>query len=477
MRQPSTSPSPAAPKRTLWRHAAFLKLWSAQTISQFGTQVTLLALPLAAILVLDANAFQVGLLGTFEFLPFILVGLPAGVWVDRMRRRPILIAGDLGRAAALGSIPIAHAFDVLTMGQLYLVAFVTGILTVFFDVAYQSYLPSLVDRDQLVDGNGKLEVSRSAAQIGGPGLAGVLIERITAPLAILADSISYLGSAAFLVLIRRHESPVRVPEGSARPTMRREIGEGLRFVLGHRLLRWIAATTATSNLFSAIGQAVLLLYGVRRLGLSAGLIGAIFVVANVGALLAAFTAGRVARWFGLGPTIVGAIFVGSLGGLLLPAASEAIAVPVWTVAFVLLGLGTVLYNVNQVSLRQAICPDRMQGRMNATMRFMVWGTLPIGSFLGGILGVSIGLRPTLWVAGVGGLTGVLPVLLSGVRKLERIPEPEPVEPEEPGEVVPGLAASDEGVIEAGRVPHQGMVEDSVPAAGGSRGAKPSDVGP
>ena len=193
------------PKGGLWRHPDFLKLWSAETISQFGSQVTGLALPLVAIITLDVSAFEVALLGIIEFAPFILISLPAGVWVDRWPRRPVLIIGDLGRAALLATIPIAYAFDALTISQLYIVGFLFGILTVFFDVAYMSYLPSLVRRDQLVDGNSKLEISRSGAQLAGPALAGVLIQALKAPLAILVDAFSFVASGLFVLRIRKHE--------------------------------------------------------------------------------------------------------------------------------------------------------------------------------------------------------------------------------------------------------------------------------
>src|SRR5439155_21405506 len=199
------SPAGLWPQGGLWRHADFLKLWSAQTISQFGTNVTQIALPLVAVLVLHATAFQVPALSTVDFLPFLLFTLPAGVWVDRLPRRPIMVAADLGRAAALGSIPFAAAVGHVTLAQLYVVGFITGTLTVFFDVSYQSYLPSLVERERLVDGNSMLVISRSAAQIGGPGLGGLLVRLFTAPYAILADAVSYLGSAAFLFGIRRKE--------------------------------------------------------------------------------------------------------------------------------------------------------------------------------------------------------------------------------------------------------------------------------
>ena len=214
------------PSRSLLRHPDFLKLWTAETISVFGSAITQLALPIIAATTLDVTPFEFGLLTTIEFLPFILFSLPAGVWVDRLRRRPILIAGDLGRAIAIASIPVAFAFDALTIWQLYIVGFVSGILTVFFDVAYQSYLPSVVDRDQLVEGNSKLEITRSASQILGPGLAGILIGVLKAPFAMLLDSVSYVISAIFVFFIRRPEPPVVAHDEEAhgpKPSMRQEL--------------------------------------------------------------------------------------------------------------------------------------------------------------------------------------------------------------------------------------------------------------
>ena len=231
--------SPTRPRSGLLRHPDFLKLWTAETVSVFGTQVTLLALPLVAATILQVSPFEFALLGTIEFLPFILLSLPAGVWVDRLRRRPILIVGDLGRAISLISIPLAYSVGALTIWQLYVVAFVNGCLTVFFDVAYQSYLPSIVDRDQLVEGNSRLEISRSASQLAGPGLSGVLIGFLTAPFAIVVDAISYVLSALFVFGIRRAEPPIEPHDETTgpRPSMRSEIATGLRYVTGHRWLR------------------------------------------------------------------------------------------------------------------------------------------------------------------------------------------------------------------------------------------------
>ena len=404
-----------------------MRLWSAETISQVGSQVTLLALPLAAILILDATAFEVGALSSIEFAPFLLVGLPAGVWVDRLRRRPILIAGDLGRAVVLASLPIAYWLDALTMPHLYAAAFLTGIFTVFFDVAYQSYLPSIVERGQLTEGNAKLEISRSGAQLAGPGIAGALVEVLTAPVAIAVDAVSFLGSALFVARIRRPEPEVPASPAEDRPRMRSQIMEGLRYVLGHPLLRPIAACTAVSNLFSAMVTAILILFAVRELGLTAGMIGIALGIGNVGFLGGAFVADRIARRLGLGRAIIGSAVLFALGGFAYPLATPATAVALVVAGGVLVGFGGVVYNINQVSLRQAITPGRMQGRMNATMRFVVWGTLPIGALVGGALGGALGLRQTLWIAAFGGLLAFVPPLFSPVRSLASIPEEEEAE--------------------------------------------------
>lgn len=262
----------------LLRHADFRRLWIAETISQFGTQISLLGVPLVAIALLDATPFQVALLGTVEFLPFVLFSLPAGAWIDRLRRRPILIAADVGRAASLASIPIAWQLGVLSIEQLYVVGFFIGIMTVFFDVAYMSYLPSLVEPDDILEGNSKLEISRTVAQTAGPALGGGLIGLVGAPLAILADSLSFLASAAFVTRIKRQEpAPDKHLDALGKPRvgLRREVAEGLRYVFGNRYLRTIAASTAASNLFSNIVFSVYLVYVVRDLGLGVATIGVV----------------------------------------------------------------------------------------------------------------------------------------------------------------------------------------------------------
>jgi len=409
--------------RGLTRHPDFLKLWSAETISVFGTAVTQLALPLVAAVTLGVGPFEFGLLTTIEFLPFILLSLPAGVWVDRLRRRPILIAADIGRAVTLGSIPLAFALDALTIWQVYLVAFLTGCFTVFFDVAYQSYLPSLVGRDQLVEGNSKLEISRSGSQILGPGLAGVLVGLLRAPMAILLDALSYLVSAAFLVWIRKPEPPIEPHDERTgpRPSMRSEMAAGLRYVTGHQWLRSIAATTGLSNLFANVSGAILILYLVRS-GMGAEAIGFAFSVGAVGVLLAALTTDRVTGRLGVGRMLLLSSIGFCLAGLPVAAAPAEVLPAAVALGGFLGGYSSVAWNINQVSLRQAITPTRMQGRMNASMRFIVWGTMPIGSLLGAALGEAIGLRETIWIGAIFGLFAFVPVALSQVRTIVRMPE-------------------------------------------------------
>jgi MFS family permease len=414
------------PKGGLWRHGDFLKLWSAETISMFGSQVDDLALGFVAILVLDASAFEVAVLGTLNFLPFIIFALPAGVWVDRLRRRPILIGGDFARAALLATIPVAYAADALTLWHLYAVVFLVGLCQVFFDVAYQSYLPSLVERDEIIDGNSKLEISRSAAQVTGPGLAGALVQIFTAPYAVLVDALSFVASGLFLLGIRKpEETPVResAADGS-KPSLWTELKEGLRFVLDNPNLRAQAGCTATSNLFSSLAFAIILVFFVRELGLSAGVIGIVFSVGAAGSLLAAFTARRVSGRFGIGPTSI--VMAAAFGPSLLLVAFAPVgngAIPFLVAAQLIFGFSVVVYNIAQVSYRQAICPSRLQGRMNSVMRFMVWGTIPIGTLLGGALGTWVGLRETIVIGAIGGGLSFLWLLFSPQRHLREMPEP------------------------------------------------------
>jgi MFS family permease len=410
----------AWPRDGLWRHAGFLHLWAAQSVSQLGSQVTFLALPLAAVLVIDASAFQVALLSAAVMTPWLVFALPAGVWVDRLRRRPILVVADVGRAIALGSIPLAYAFDALTMPQLYAVAFAEGTLTVFFDVAYQSYLPSLVEREQLVDGNAKLELSRAGAQVAGPGLGGGLVAALTAPVAIAADAASFLASALLLFRIRADEQR---PQRVAATSLVGELVEGLRYVFGDAGWRSLMGYVATLNFFYSVAESIFIVYAVRKLDLSPQLIGLTFTLANLGGIVGAVLAGRAGSRLGVGRTLLVAGVLGGFPLLLIPAAPHGnAAIPVLVVAWLTVSLGVVLYNVTAISLIQALTPERLLGRMNASRRFVVWGTIPLGSVVSGALASTIGLRETILVGAIGACFAFLFLYFSPLRTIREMPE-------------------------------------------------------
>ena len=406
----------------LWRHRDFLSLWGAETISQFGSQVSFLALPLVAILVLEESAFNVAALTSLQFLPFLLFTLPAGVWVDRLRRKPILVLGDLGRAVALLSVPLAHWFGTLTIWHLFVVAFVHGVCTVFFDVAYQSYLPALVGRDQVVEGNAKLEISRAAANIGGPGMAGGLIAALSAPVAVVLDAFSFLASALLLGGIRKQEE---APARADRRSLRQELMEGLRYVFGHPYQRTMVAMTALSNFFGQVVFSILLVYAVRELGLSAATIGIVLAVGNLGTLASALTAKRIGERLGVGRTILLSSCLFGPGTLLIALAPQDNAIPFILASMMVIGFGGILYNVTAISLIQAITPDRILGRANASRRFVVWGVVPLGGFTGGALASVIGLRETMVVGAFGGLLTIVPILVSPLRSVGKMSELEP----------------------------------------------------
>ncbi len=402
----------------LWHHLAFRRLWIGETVSQFGTMISDLALPLVAILVLHASTFEVGALVTVQTAAFLVVGLPAGAWVDRMRFRSVLIVNDLIRAAVLASIPLAQLTGILTIGQLYAVALVTGVSTVFFDVAYQSYLPRLIDRTLLVEGNAKLQASESVSQIAGPSVGGLLIQAVTAPYAVLIDALSFLWSAGWVIAIK-----ARPPKPERRPDrhLRREIGAGLRFVLGNRLLRAIATCTGSFNLFTSMSLAVFYVLLARDLRVSPGIIGLIMSTSAVGGLIGSLVASRFAARVGQGPAIwISAAVIGPCS-FVAPFVRRDWTLVLLGVAQTAMWLGNVVYNITQVSFRQGLCPPELLGRMNATMRFLVWGTMPLGGFLGGVLGATIGVRETLLVVAIGESLAFLPVFLSPLRRMRELP--------------------------------------------------------
>jgi predicted MFS family arabinose efflux permease len=404
----------------LSRHRDFRRLWAGQTVSELGSQVSLLAFPLVAVAYLRATAFQVGVLTACTTAAFLLVGLPAGAWVDRLRRRQVMMVADLGRMAAIGSVPIAYGLGHLTLAQLYVVALVNGVLTVFFDVAYQSYLPGLVGLEDLVEGNAKLTASAQVAMVAGPSLAGGLVQALGGPVAVAVDAVSYLVSSVSLAVIGAVED---APAPPAQARLRAQIAEGLRFVLGHRILRAIAGCTGTSNLFSSVQTAVEIVFLVRVIHLSAGIIGLLFAGAGLGGLVGAFLSGRLARRIG-GVRATQAGILLNAGALLLPLTGQGVAVGLFAAGLFVNSIGVVIYNVNQVSFRQRLCPPGLLGRMNATMRFLVWGEMPLGALLGGALGAGIGLRTTLWVAAGGQLLAIVWLFASPMRTMRDFPAAE-----------------------------------------------------
>ena len=401
--------------RSLWAHRDFLRLFAAQSVSLFGSEITLIALPLTAVLVLGASPAQMGLLAAAEKLPYMLVGLFAGVWVDRLRCRSVLVAADVGRALLLGSIPVAAALGVLHMEHLFLVALLAGTLTVFFDVAYQSFLPELVDRSQLADGNGKLEGSKSVAEMAGPLLGSALLQIAAAPFAISIDALSFVVSGLFLRSIRTSVAP-RV--GAARGGMLAEVAVGIRLVVRHPLLRPIAACSATMNLFYQMLSAVYILYVTTELHLAPALVGIVFGIGSLAGLGGAMLAARAAQRLGTGTTLMVSTIVSGLAGLGIAATHPGeTMLPALVIAQMVMMFGAPIYNINQLSMRQSITPCGLRGRVNATNRCLVWGTMPIGSLFGGVLGQSIGLQPTIAVAASGMLLAAVWIAASPVRKL------------------------------------------------------------
>jgi MFS family permease len=406
----------------LWRDGEFLKLWWGQAISELGSQVSALALPTVAILILSATPFQVGLLEACQFLAFPVLGLIAGVYADRLRRRPIMIVCDLLRMVALASVPVAYGLGALTIEQLYIVALLVGVGTVFFDVAYQSYLPAIISRSDLVEGNSKLQVTGSVAQMVGPALAGFLIQLVGAARAVTVDATSFFVSVLSLWWIRRPEPAPKPASDAGRSGFFAEMLEGIRFVVGNQTISRIAGSTATSNLGGNIVFAVYLIFAYRFLHLTPGVIGVVFAAGAVGGLLGALSASWIAARIGVGPTLFVSITAGALSLILVPLAQYGFAIPLLIASFFIGSWVNPVYNINQVSLRQAITPDRVQGRMNATVRTIIWGTIPIGAVIGGILGTVYGVLPAIYVGiAVSLLSGLW--ILAGPIRLRVQPEP------------------------------------------------------
>ncbi len=377
----------------------FLKLWGGQTVSMFGAQVTAVALPLTAALHLDASPAQMGLLVAAGSAPYLLLGLPAGVWVDRRRRRPVLIGADLGRAALLAAVPALALTGLLRMELLVGIALLVGTCSMLFELAYPSYLPALVGPERLQESNARLRTSMSVADLGGPGLAGLLVQAVTAPFALLLDALSFLASAAGLRAIRREEPP---PDPAGRGDARAELLEGLRLTFTSPLLRAGACAAATYNLFWNAIETVLVLYVVRQLGMSPAVYGLAFAVGATGALLGALLSAPVARRLGVGRAIVASAAVSCTGLLLLGAVTDAETGAVLLAAALFVrGLGLTGWNIQIVSLHQTIVPGRLLGRTTSSYLLLSFGAGALGALLGGALGGAIGLRSTVLAASAG----------------------------------------------------------------------------
>lgn len=420
MPQPFAS-SQTETNETLWRDRNFLTLWSGQSLSQFGSQITELAIPVLAVLLLQANELQMGFLNAAGVAAFLVIGLPAGAWIDRMSKRRVMIWSDFVRAIALAAIPALWMLGWLHMWQLYAVALVIGVATVFFDVSYQSLIPSLVTPQQIAEANGKLESTHQIANLAGPAVGGGLISLIGAPIAILATVGTYLASAVALLLTRDNEAP---HEKSDRRPLRQEIGEGLRWVFGNPLLRRIVATTGVSNLFGTLGFTLLPLFILRDLELSPASMGLIFSLAAVGGLAGAAATPYIVRYLGEARAIpVGAIGFSTMTVFIpLAAMIPAFAFPLLVAQGFFASFAVLVYNITQVTFRQRITPPRLLGRMNASIRFCVWGVMPIGALAAGVLGAWLGVVPTLWISAIGQVLSVLFVVIGPFWAMRELPD-------------------------------------------------------
>ena len=406
----------------LARRPEFLKLWAGQTISVFGDQITALALPLVAVLTVDASPAEMGVLTAAVWAPHLVFSLAAGVWVDRRRRRKsVMVAMDVGRALVLASVPIAYWLDALTIEQLYAVAFGVGALTVVFDVSYSAFFVLLVPRAEVVDANSKLSVSRSASYMGGPALAGLLVEALRAPVALAADAVSFIGSALLIGRIRVEEPPPDA--GTNDESIWTRLAWGLRFLFRHPVLRAGLACTATINFFNFVFAALVILYLSDELELSPALIGAIFGVGAVGSLVGAVVAPWISRRIGMGPSVV-------LGAVLFPAplllfplagGPKPLVVGLLIAGEFLSGLGVMIFDVNSNSLSVLLTPHGLRARLTGAHRTINYGVRPLGALAGGALGAVIGLRPALWIGAAGAILGVLWLLFSPMPALREPP--------------------------------------------------------
>jgi MFS family permease len=402
------------------RDRNFRRLWFGSTVSWFGSEVGEFALPLLAIVTLAASAAEVGALRTAQFLPFLLATLPLGLLVDRRPRRPLMIGADLGRFVLIGAIPLLVIAGLAKIELLYVIVLAAGVLTVLYQLADFAFLPRVVPADRLLDANSKLTASQSATEISGKGIGGVLVQALSAPFAVLVDALSYLVSAICLRGITVDE-PATEPANGPR-SLRREVAEGLRVVLGSRFVRPLLGEATTYNLFNEIFVLGLLLYAVRDIGIGPAPLGLVFTVGGVGTFLGAWYGTRVAGRFGYGRALLATVALGNTAPVLVVFVDGpgAAAIPVFAAAFFLAGFGTGLANVHAVSLRQTAVPDHLHGRANAGYRLLSWGAVPVGAALGGALATAYGAHAAMLIGAFGVPLATLWVAASAVPRLRTI---------------------------------------------------------
>ncbi|MER5203945.1 MFS transporter [Streptomyces sp. NPDC002825] len=401
----------------LLRERTFRRYWTGQTVSLAGDQISLIAIPLAAVLVLGADAAAMGLLKTAELLPALLLNLPIGAWADRqVSRRRAMIAADLGRAALVLSLPVAYALDALTLGQLYAVAFGIGALTVLFEVCNVTLFVALVPTERYVQANALINGSRSMAWLAGPGVGGLLVQFLTAPFALVADALTYLVSAGYLTRVR----PVEPPPA---PVTKGHFTEGLRWVVRERSMRALFAASGTVQFFNLMFHTLFVLYATTELGIGAGLLGLVLAAGAVGGLLGAAWSGAIVRRIGVGSSIVAGFLGFTLPLLLIPLASgpTPLVVGVLFVAEFLSCVGVMMVDIAVGSFQMAVIPDAVRARVMGAFRTLNHGFRPLGALVGGLLGTAVGLRPTLWIATAGAVLAVLWLLPSPVPRMRELP--------------------------------------------------------
>lgn len=407
--------------------------WSGETVSLFGTQITMLALPLTAVLTLHATSAQLGLVRFAEALPYVIFTLIFGAWVDRRQRKPVLIVANAARGVLIGLVPLLAILHLLQFSLLTAVAFGVGVFTVLFDVTWLAYVPTVISADDLVEANGKVTMSSAAAEVAGPGLGGALVQVLSAPLALVADAISYVVATATLLAIRAPE-PVPLAQQGHRKQLLREIGEGIQTVWANQFLRAIMLMSGLWNMLFGISDTVFVLYAIRELRLQPGTLGAIFGVGAIGGLIGSAISTRVSQRGAFGPVLGIAFTFGSIPWLLLPAVrgAQPLEIVGFTLAYFLIRLGLGLWSVLTLSFRQAITPHHLLGRVGASLRFVAYGLGALGFLLAGMLATLLGLRRTLWVAAVGFLViWAITVLATPLPRIRAIPA-DPDSPEAAG---------------------------------------------